>query len=127
MPSPKVVVQTVKEVFPSCRLFRESPRPSEEEILKDGRDFTNMVIFCRKVDKDITFRKPTRADYLGSRAREMFLVPEHQVEDSHFTRGDEGILTANDTQKVVRWHETSALGHWAVMRTVIPPKIWEGW
>jgi hypothetical protein len=128
LPSPKMIVQTIKEVFPTCRIFRESPRPSDEEVAKDGKDFTNMVIFCRKVDEKLTFRRPSRADFLGSRAREAFLAPQHEVFESDFLSGEDyGILTQNNTQKLVKWHESSALGHWEVMRTVIPPKIWEEW
>jgi hypothetical protein len=87
-----------------------------------------MVIFCRKTSQKLSFRKALPADYLGSRAREAFLVPIHEVAESNFLRGEDyGILTANDTRKLVKWHEKSALGHWAVMRTVLPAEIWENW
>jgi hypothetical protein len=121
-------VQTVREVFPSCRIYREHPR-NEEELEQEGRDFTNMVIFCTKnTDKPVSFRRPTARDTLNSPARQRFLLPEHEVLDSQFLAGgDEGILRNNDTQKLEKWHIQSAIGHWTVMRTVIPARMWENW
>ncbi|KAK3381564.1 S-adenosyl-L-methionine-dependent methyltransferase [Podospora didyma] len=127
LPPPKVIVQTIRQVFPSCRIFREHPR-DEADFEKSQRDFTNMVIFCTKLEKGISFREPTRRDMLNSPSREMFLTPKHEVRDADFLAGeDDGILTRNDTQKLVKWHETSALGHWTIMRTVLPPAVWEAW
>jgi hypothetical protein len=122
-----VIVRTIRQVFPSCRIFREYPR-DEAEVEKQGRDFTNMVIFCIKLGQPITFRQPNARDLLNSPSREAFLMPKHEVRDSDFVAGeDDGILTRNDTQKLVKWHETSALGHWTVMRTVLPSIVWEAW
>jgi hypothetical protein len=36
-------------------------------------------------------------------------------------------LSSNDTERFRGWQEKSAMGHWAVMRTVLPEKIWEDW
>lgn len=127
-PAPRIIVNTIREVFPSCRIFRESPTPSKKKLEEEGMDFTNMVIFCRKTDGKVTFRKPIEADFLGSRARRMFLQPQHEVLNKHLTVGEaDGILSKNDTSKLAQWHQKSALGHWEVMRTVIPAKIWEQW
>jgi hypothetical protein len=88
-----------------------------------------MVIFCTNAADDVKFRKPTEKDLLGSGARKMFLLPNHEVDQSVFAleEGDGGILSRNDTERFRGWQEKSAMGHWAVMRTVIPEKIWEGW
>lgn len=86
-----------------------------------------MVIFCKKTSGKIFFRKPEEADFLGSRTRRVFLKPQHEVLDKHFLDGDFGILRANATEKLTRWHEKSALGHWEVMRVVMPSNIWEEW
>lgn len=127
-PAPRIVVNTIQEVFPTCRIFRESPTPDAKKLEEDGMDFTNMVIFCKKTKGDLTFRKPVEADLLGSRTRKGFLMPQHEVLESSFKSGeDDGILIANDTQKLAKWHQKSALGHWEVMRTVIPPSIWDKW
>jgi hypothetical protein len=128
LPPPMVVVQTIRTVFPTCRIFREHPR-NEDELEKEGRDFTNMVIFCTKrADRPISFRKPTVRDFLNSPTRKAFLLPKHEVLDSDFLAGsDEGILRRNDTKKLARWHEKSALGHWTVMRAVLPSIVWENW
>lgn len=131
LPPPMVIVQTIREVFPSCRVFREHPR-DEEALERDGSDFTNMVIFCIKFEPAaagaVSFRAATPADMLNSPSREAFLVPRHEVADADFLVGrDEGILRRNDTTKLVKWHEQSALGHWAVMRRVLPKEVWENW
>ncbi|KAK3384344.1 S-adenosyl-L-methionine-dependent methyltransferase [Lasiosphaeria ovina] len=127
LPPPKIVLQTIRRVFTSCRLYREHPR-GEDDFEKSGRDFTNMVIFCTKMTRPISFREPTARDLLNSPSREAFLSPRNEVKDTDFVAGqDESILTRNDTQKLTKWHETSALGHWTVMRTVLPPVVWEAW
>lgn len=68
-------------------------------------------------------------DFLNSGARKAFLVPQHEVDHSVFeeVEGDGGILSRNDTERFKGWQQRSALGHWAVMRTVLPDSIWEDW
>lgn len=127
LPPPKIVVQTIREVFPSCRIYRENAR-DEATIEQENRDFTNMVIFCVKTDSPVKFRKITAADMLQSRTREMFLPPRHEVTDKDFrASGEVQTLRNNDTAALEKWHEKSALGHWDVMRTVLPAFVWENW
>lgn len=127
LPPPAVVVRTVREVFPSCRIFREHPR--DEEVLRQGGgDFTNMVIFCTKLTTGIEFREARSRDLLNSPSREQFLVPRHEVRDEDFLVGmEEGVLRTGDTGKLERWHRQSALGHWKVMRSVLPEVVWQEW
>lgn len=56
-------------------------------------------------------------------------MPEHEVLRDEFAlqEGDGEVLSRNDTQRLEVWHHKSALGHWAVMRTVLPADIWENW
>ncbi len=56
-------------------------------------------------------------------------MPKYEVDYSAFEvqQGDGGILSRNDTERFRGWQQQSALGHWAVMRTVIPPLVWENW
>lgn len=78
----------------------------------------------------LSFRNPTEADFLGSGARKAFLLPKHEVRNEVLAmrEGDGGVLWANETQgRFGQWQRTSALGHWAVMRTVLPREIWEDW
>jgi hypothetical protein len=90
-----------------------------------------MVIFCTKTPvKTITFKSPIKEDYLNSRARKAFLVPQYEVLESAFAESKEGemrVLTKNQTKGFEGWQRESALGHWAVMRGVLPPKVWEQW
>lgn len=130
LPPLGIVVNTVKSVFPSCRVFRESPQPDDEEVEENGRDFDNVIMFCVKVaDHAITFRAPREADYLQSLARKAYLLPKHEVPESALLRAgaDVGILRKNETEKLAKWHTRSARGHWTVMRNVLPANIWESW
>ena len=89
-----------------------------------------MVIFCTNAPSGtITFKKPETRDYLDSHARRKFLVPEHEVMRDEYAlqEGDGGVLRRNDTKRVENWHQRSALGHWALMRNVLPDEIWENW
>ncbi len=88
-----------------------------------------MVIFCTNSIDPVKFRQPNDADFLGSRARKMFLLPQHEVDDAVFVEkeGDGGLLFKNETERFRVWQQQSALGHWAVMRTVLPSEIWEQW
>lgn len=88
-----------------------------------------MVIFCTNSEDAVTFRNPIEADFLGSGARKMFLLPKHEVKDDIFSslESDGGVLSKNDTERFRSWQQTSALGHWVVMRTVLPKEIWEDW
>ncbi|KAM7183020.1 polyamine aminopropyltransferase [Naviculisporaceae sp. PSN 640] len=147
LPPPAVIIKTIRTVFPTCRIFREHEKPastpdsdSSEKKSKSKSDFDNIVIFCTKLNPalsggKIEFRRPTERDMLNSPARQGFLVPKHEVLDRDLVSADgakgevqdHGILTANDTEKLARWHEQSALGHWAIMRVVLPPVVWENW
>jgi hypothetical protein len=127
LPTPALVYRTIKQVFPSCRTFREHPR-DEKNVEKWGSDFTNMVIFCRKTPGEIKFRRPSTGDFLNSQVRRNLLLPKHEIKEQVFL-DDEGtdVLAKNDTSKVTKWHQSSAAGHWNIMREVLPGKIWEQW
>ncbi|KHN99112.1 spermine/spermidine synthase [Metarhizium album ARSEF 1941] len=128
LPSSKVIYRTIKQVFPTCRIFREMP-PDMEAVKTTGLDFTNMVIFCKKTDDSpLSFRRPTAKDFLQSPAREEFLPLPNEIPETDMLLGeDEGILTRNETSKLAKWHETSAIGHWSLMRLAIPAMVWERW
>lgn len=126
LPAPGIVYRTIKQVFPTCRIFREVPRAAASE--ESGVDFVNMVIFCTKSDRPLTFRKSTRGDYFESEMREEFLRLEHEVPQSALLSGEgASVLHKNDTGALVALHEKSVLGHWTIMRTVMPAWVWERW
>ncbi|EQK98301.1 spermine/spermidine synthase [Ophiocordyceps sinensis CO18] len=127
LPAPGIVFRTIKHVFPTCRVFREVPR-DEVAFSRGGVDFTNMVIFCTKTSAPLTFRMPTRADHFQSAIRQEFMRLQHEIPQAELlSAGDAGILRNNDTSALVAWHDQSALGHWAIMRTVLPAWVWERW
>ncbi len=86
-----------------------------------------MVIFCTNAAAEVRFRDPSEADFLGSGARRMYLLPKYEVDYEAFreVEGDGGVLSRNNTQRFRGWQEQSALGHWEIMRTVLPKEIWE--
>jgi hypothetical protein len=87
-----------------------------------------MIVFCRKTPNKIIFRPTVAGDLLQSRAREHFLMPRFEVPNSAFLKGEDvGIVRQNDTTTLAKWHDKTALGHWAVMRHVMPEQVWESW
>ena len=90
-----------------------------------------MVMFCRKMNESFTFRDPVEADCLGSQARRYHLLPQHEVDASYFNgrvSGEEqGILRRGRTQELEAFQRESAVGHWRIMRTVLPDIVWESW
>ena len=123
MPAASLVYRTITSVFPSCRVYREDEAPAPG-VKPD--DFTNMVFFCRKQNIPVKFRKPIKADFLGSGAREEYLVPRHEIMPEEFAR-EGSVLRSGKTHELEKWQAQSALGHWRVMRTVLPDAVWENW
>lgn len=128
-PSTHLIIRTVLAIFPSCRIYRETATPTAIELAAAGQDFTNMVFFCRAhSEAPITFREPVERDFLRSGARKAYLVPKHEILREEFDLKDVGdVLRANNTAMLEETQQKSAVGHWNVMRTVVPGKIWELW
>ncbi|KIW71620.1 hypothetical protein PV04_03762 [Phialophora macrospora] len=123
MPAASTIYRTITAVFPACRVFRETEAPAPG-VKPD--DFTNMVFFCRKQSIPVKFRTPGPADFLGSGARRAFLLPKHEIMPDEFDR--EGpVLKQGQTKDLEKWQARSAIGHWRVMRTVLPDAVWENW
>ena len=135
-PSTSLIYRTITSVFSSCRVFREEPPLTEDSTThsaKAGVDFTNMVFFCRKrrsrnVEEDLPlrFRNPIEADFLGSAMRRQYLVPRWEVLPAQFEKEGE-VLTEKNTRLLEKYHAKSAVGHWRVMRGVLPDAVWETW
>lgn len=130
LPSASLVIHTIKTVFPTCRIFREvAPLSSSTSDVR--HDFTNVVIFCTKTAGVIKFRKPVEADFLGSGARLSYLLPQHEIDGIMFERqeGDinVGPMEKGQTHMLDEWQKQSSIGHWEIMRTVLPSSVWENW
>ncbi|KAL4958899.1 spermidine synthase [Aspergillus stella-maris] len=117
-------IRTIKSIFPTCRLFRE-------EVDTDiGAEFTNMVIFCTKAHHPLVFRDAVQSDFLNSRFRQRYLVPRHEVDPARFDVVEEGgrrVLWDREVGRLHKYQDRGALEHWAIMRTVMPDAVWEGW
>lgn len=64
----------------------------------------------------------------------MFIMPRHEILAEEFGTREEvesehgGLLYKEKArERFEGWHASSALGHWGVMRTVLPPWVWESW
>jgi hypothetical protein len=129
LPTPKIIVRTILQKFPTCRLFRENAA-DQEAITKTGSDFTNLMIFCRKTNDALTFRDSVEEDYLHSSSRQSFLNPRNEIlPQDLFSIGqdEEGILQRNDTEKISSGQQTNSDGHWVIMRNSLPASFWERW
>ena len=126
LPSAISAVMTIMHVFPTCRLFREMPASTPLGV----EDFTNLVIFCVKSTEPITFRQPVESDFLASPARRQHLVPQHEVDERFYGRilgGNRSIIRRGQTKELESSQMRSAVGHWYVMRSVLPNVVWENW
>lgn len=118
------VIRTTLAAFGNCRLFREVPRP----IPMGTEDYTNLVMFCRKSSESFTFRSPVEADFLGSPARRQHLSPKNELTDlESLVKGKGQILKRGQTGQLNESQMSSAMGHWHVMRKVMPDIVWENW
>jgi hypothetical protein len=127
LPPASLIVRTILSIFPVCKVYREDA-PKENPTV----DFTNIIFYCRKKRQDFSFREPVHADYLMTMARNDALVPRYKVDTSMFdlTGERDGIgkvLSSDDVSVLKKWRAQGAIGHWEVMRTVLPPVVWENW
>ncbi|KAF2171904.1 hypothetical protein M409DRAFT_63445 [Zasmidium cellare ATCC 36951] len=153
LPLTNTILNTISHVFASqCKLYRDSPREKDalpNEVDQDS-DFLNLVIFCRNAPGPITFRNPRRADYLGSKSRQYYMLPkpEHEIpfpsqqqqqqtgarsSDASYSapqqqqEGQPRILALGDEGRFAKEQGRSAVRHWRIMRKVVPDGVWDNW
>ncbi|TGZ83950.1 S-adenosyl-L-methionine-dependent methyltransferase [Ascodesmis nigricans] len=127
----QMVVRTMQSVFKGCRSFREYAEKAEGQ--KEDEDFINMVTFCttpRNPSTRLTFRAPRQEDLLNSLTRKQMLMPKHEVDlDTIFAKstnqGEVTLLTKANTGLLKKWQRNGAVGHWGLIRTVVPGRVWE--
>lgn len=129
LPSTSMIYRTIREIFPSCRVFREDEQVAVEDTytaMPEQPDLTNIVFICTRASTPVTFRTAVEADYLGSPSRRSYLIPKHEVAPSHFEpRGE--LLTSRNIKTLQAQQLQSAIGHWKLMRTVLPDGVWNAW
>lgn len=90
-----------------------------------------MVIFCRKSRETFGFRKPLDSDCIGSQFRKIEMQPKYEIDtvpfDKDIESGEIEILKRGRTKKLEALQKNSAIGHWEIMRTVLPDEIWNNW
>ncbi|MCJ1248758.1 hypothetical protein MMC30_005977 [Trapelia coarctata] len=128
LPSAPLILTTILSIFPSCRLFREIPLPPPApNSPPPTSDFTNLVIFCIKSATPFTFREPVETDFLASAARRENLYPRYEMRVEDLRGQGERVLRRGKTGVLERGQRESAVGHWAIMRRVLPGRVWENW
>lgn len=133
-PSTRLVARTIRAVFSSCRAYREDEEQKASHDQDEG-GFTNLVFFCRKnAEAPLPrFRQPAERDYLDSPSRRAYLLPQYEVGSSSlYTRpdgmeGEAEVLTWRNMGEVTKWDWDNAIGHWRIMRDVLPAAFWENW
>ncbi|CZT20757.1 related to spermine/spermidine synthase family protein [Ramularia collo-cygni] len=128
LPLTKLVINTINIVFKGqCKIFRDSPLEAKNQLNSDQEeDFLNMVIFCRNTPGPISFRRPVKADFLGSKSREHYMLPKAELE-IQFPRQDSRVLDDGDEEGWSGQQAESAKRHWRIMRKVLPDVVWELW
>ncbi|KAH9850751.1 S-adenosyl-L-methionine-dependent methyltransferase [Lenzites betulinus] len=126
--SGKAIVNTLHAAFPQCRGFYDSIEQSQNVTT----EFLNWVLFCTPSPGKLEFRKPVDADFLGSylrrhvfnelpaRETDLALVLDSIPEDKR-----EQYLLKDSANPLVQWQAQEALGHWKIMREVLPHAYWE--
>ncbi|KAK8230901.1 spermine/spermidine synthase family protein [Phyllosticta capitalensis] len=134
LPTTQLVLNTIHAVFPSCRIFRDSEKQQKPKtdvegnpLPEDDTDFINMVLFCRPVAEPIRFRQAEERDYLNSIVRQRMMVPRADWEVPFTPDEKMGVLRKGGEDVLEKGHEKSAVEHWGIMRTVLPPSVWELW
>jgi hypothetical protein len=120
------VIETIRHVFSNCRVFREDKLEDETKNV----DFTNMVVFCTKSRAPYTFRQPVEQDYLGTFSRRRYMYPQHEIDLKQYwgeSKNDWTVLEESNVHELNAWQKVSAVGHWVVIRTVVPDRVWENY
>ena len=138
MPLTTKVLNTIDLIFEGqCKIYRDTPSESNaaDDKAAINEDFTNIIVFCRNQRGSIRFRKPTKADFLGSKSREHYMLPDPKFEIPFPLQGSpdrphllqQQVLRQGDESKWSGQQAESAIKHWYVMRKVVPDAVWELW
>ena len=58
------------------------------------------------------------------------MYPQHEINAGQFEGLGEAsgkLLKKGQTQDLDKWQKETAVGHWGVMRGVLPDVVWENW
>jgi len=126
------VLVTLMIAFGECRVYHDSDPSRGLEELKE--DFINMVIICSLGPAPLTFRSPVNEDYLGNKLRQLLFSSWHLREvplrialgpayfESDFSQST--LILRDTTNKLSEWQEQLATEHWRLMKSVLPPEVW---
>ncbi len=113
-PAVESVFATLANQFSFCRSFRDQKADS-------GHQYANLVTFCSNLL--VTFRRAEKQDFLGSLSRLEYLSPTYQVNLQD--KADAQILESGEV--LDRMQHPMAIGHWYLMRKLLPSRVWENW
>ncbi|CDO76562.1 hypothetical protein BN946_scf184982.g21 [Trametes cinnabarina] len=128
--SGKAVVHTLYESFPQCRAFYDGDTVDPSHDITS--EFVNWVIFCTPSTETIEFRRPVESDYLGSYLRRHVFskLPEREFDVSVAIKAipedkRDRFLLKDAGNPLGEWQQKEAIGHWKIMRGVLPDVFWE--
>ncbi|KAI9056518.1 hypothetical protein FKP32DRAFT_1670308 [Trametes sanguinea] len=128
--SGKAIVQTLYKSFPNCRAFYDADTIDPSHNITT--EFVNWVVFCTPSSETVEFRKPVEADYLGSYLRRHVFskLPEREVDMAVVLKTipedkRERYLLKDAGNPLGEWQQMEAIGHWKIMRGVLPDVFWE--
>ncbi|KIY51928.1 spermine/spermidine synthase [Fistulina hepatica ATCC 64428] len=126
--STRMMYHTLTAMFGQCRAFHDQMRriPPQDYTT----EFINLVFFCTSSSEPLTFRKASKADFLGSPLRKYMLesLADREIDLSVLR------ATPEEDAKWVLKDGNNPLGelqraqgahHWKVMRQVLPDIHWE--
>lgn len=142
-----------REYPPNSTLIAETGTDFANGVLFCRKAYDNYNYRHNYGNEAVSFREPVREDFLQTYARQQFLKPKHEVNLAKFfkstprtSRSYKTVSFANilrscsgnifnvnrgyDGQVEVKKPTNrveAARGHWKIMRTVIPPSVWELW
>ncbi|KAF7355544.1 Spermidine synthase [Mycena sanguinolenta] len=122
----RMISQTLKTSFGHCRAFHDSQRGIKEEEYET--ELINLVFFCSRSGKSLTFREARRSDYLDSYLREHVLsgLPEREVPFELLTGQLDSRFILTDTHNPLgKLQNAQGPHHWWLMRQVLPDIFWE--
>lgn len=124
----QAVLNTLVQSFSQCRAFTDKHGTADDS---DGRDLSNIVIFCTNTQTSIlTFRKPRQTDFLDSPLRRHILtdflqyeIPIQNLMPAEPTQRH-ALLLKRGSASLDKDQVESALGTWTAMRKIMPAKVW---
>lgn len=144
--SSQAILYTLELIFGPCRAFYDGSELQENAadvfhnwVSPQVNSFLPLVdkpllqvLFCSTSSSPLTFRDAVASDYLGSTQRQSILstLAQREVDlvpiRESISEKDLPLFNLTDGKNALgRWQAEEAVGHWKIMRQVLPDVFWE--